>query len=380
MPKQAKLALKDGQVFTGTAFGAEGEVFGEVVFNTSMTGYQEILTDPSYCGQIVTMTYPQIGNYGINPEDVESSKPALRGFVCRELCEIPSNFRSTESLDEYLRNNNVIGLSGIDTRALVRKLRSAGVMTGVISTVDMDDESLVQKAQSSPELVGKDLIQEVMPEKNYQWEEGLHEFALRPGEVLRINESGTGPHVVAIDYGMKWNISRHLVEAGCQVTVVPGTSTSEEILALNPDGVFLSNGPGDPRPLKYAIETIQQLLGKVPMFGICLGQQLLGLALGGEIFKLKFGHRGANQPVLNKQSGQVEITCQNHGFALDPDSFGDDVEVTHINLNDDTVSGIRHKTHPAFGVQYHPESSAGPHDSRYLFNDFMELMSSAQTK
>ena len=322
------------------------------------------------------MTYPQIGNYGVNPEDVESGKPALRGFVCKEVCHKPSNYRSTQSLSDYLKEHNVLGIEGIDTRALVRHLRSGGVTTGVLSTVDLDDASLIAKAQSSPELVGQDLVKEVMPQKTIEWTESLHPLSRLPGE--KPSELENAPHVVAIDYGMKWNISRHLKELGCKVSMVPGTMTADEVLALKPDGVFLSNGPGDPRPLTYAVETIQGLLGKVPLFGICLGQQLLGLALGGEIFKLKFGHRGANQPVLNKATGQIEITCQNHGFAIDPDSLPDDAEVTHLNLNDETVSGIRHKTLPAFGVQYHPESSAGPHDSRYLFTQFLEMMNVSQ--
>ncbi len=376
MQQPAKLALADGTVFSGTAFGAQGEVYGEVVFNTSMTGYQEILTDPSYCGQIVTMTYPLIGNYGINPEDVESKGLSLRGFIVRELCREPSNFRATESLDDYLKANGIIGLEGIDTRALVRRIRVQGAMTGVLSTVDLDDASLVAKAKSSPALVGQDLVREVMPDAPCEWSEPLQELG-RPFDAhLHETETpnGNGPHVVAIDYGMKWNIPRHLRELGCRVTVVPGTSTADEILAMNPDGVFLSNGPGDPRPLDYAIGTIRNLLGKKPIFGICLGHQLLGLATGGEIYKLKFGHRGANQPVLNKDSGRVEITTQNHGFALNADSLPDDVEVTHVNLNDQTVEGIRHRKHKAFGVQYHPEASAGPHDSQYLFGEFLEMM------
>ena len=374
MSHPAKLALADGSVFTGIAFGAEGETYGEAVFNTSMTGYQEILTDPSYCGQIVTMTYPQIGNYGVNTEDVESSKPSLRGFVCRELCRFPSNFRSEQSLDEYLKQHNIIGVEGIDTRALVRKLRIAGVMTGVLSTTDLDDESLINKARQSPELTGQDLIRQVMPEQASEWSEGLSPLAHCHSTAESAETNEKSPHIVAIDYGMKWNIPRHLRDMGCQVTVVPGTMTADDILGLNPDGVFLSNGPGDPRPLDYAVGTIRDLLGQKPIFGICLGHQLLGLASGGSIFKLKFGHRGANQPVLNKQTGRVEITSQNHGFAIDADSLPDDVDVTHVNLNDNTVAGLRHKNHPAFSVQYHPEASAGPHDSRYLFNDFQSML------
>jgi carbamoyl-phosphate synthase small subunit len=376
----AKLALADGTVYTGNAFAASGEVYGEVVFNTSMTGYQEILTDPSYCGQIVTMTYPLIGNYGANTVDVESGGVALRGFVVRELCRFPSNQRLDWSLEDYLEQHGVIGIEGIDTRALVRRIRIHGAMTGVLSTTDSDDASLVKKAQASPELVGQDLVREVIPRESAEWSESLDELvqaAVTPG-YEGLNEAAAdpaqGPHVVAIDYGMKWNIPRHLRQLGCRVTVVPGTATAEEVLAFEPDGVFLSNGPGDPRPLGYAIETIRGLLGHQPIFGICLGHQLLGLALGAEIFKLKFGHRGANQPVLNHATGRVEITTQNHGFALDPESLGEEIEVTHVNLNDQTVEGIRSRQQAAFGVQYHPEASAGPHDSHYLFGDFRKML------
>ena len=375
MSATAKLALSDGTVFAGNAFGAAGEVFGEVVFNTSMTGYQEILTDPSYCGQIVAMTYPLIGNYGVNPEDVESGKLSLRGFLCRELCRHPSNYRSSQSLEDYLAENGVVGMEGIDTRALVRRIRAHGAMTGLLSTVDLDDESLVQKARQSPELVGRDLVREVIPEKASEWTGGLSDLANYAPVPKPALENARSFHVVAIDYGMKWNIPRHLNDLGCHVTVLPGTATAKEVLAQNPDGVFLSNGPGDPRPLDYAIGTIRDLLGQKPVFGICLGQQLLGLACGGEIYKLKFGHRGANQPVLNRKTGRVEITSQNHGFALDKETLPNSVEVTHINLNDNTVAGIRHLEHPAFGVQYHPEASAGPHDSRYLFHQFLAMMS-----
>lgn len=376
MQRLGKLALADGTVFTGTAFGAVGEVYGEVVFNTSMTGYQEILTDPSYAGQIVTMTYPLIGNYGTNEEDVESKGLSLRGFIVRELCRIPSNFRSSLPLDEYLAQAGIIGLEGIDTRALVKRLRIHGAMTGVLSTTDLDDASLVHKAQNSPELVGQDLVREVMPAESSDWQESLSALGTPADLEHAVGSDSNGPelHVVAIDYGMKWNIPRHLRHMGCRVTVVPGTSTADEILALKPDGVFLSNGPGDPRPLDYAIQTIRDLLPQLPVFGICLGQQLLGLACGGSIYKLKFGHRGANQPVLNRLTGRVEITTQNHGFALAPDSLPDNVEVTHVNLNDQTVEGIRHREYQAFGVQYHPEASAGPHDSHYLFAEFRKLM------
>jgi carbamoyl-phosphate synthase small subunit len=378
--RPAKLALSDGTVFTGRGFGAEGEIFGEVVFNTSMTGYQEILTDPSYCGQIVTMTYPHIGNYGSNREDVESGGLSLSGFIVRELCRFPSNYRSNWSLDEYLARHNVIGLEGIDTRSLVRRLRVQGVMTGVLSTTDLNDHSLIEKARRSPDIVGLDLVKSVMPRDPQTWTEGVNSLVrerITPGyDALHqpTADNSAGPHVVAIDYGMKWNIPRHLRQMGCRVTVVPGSATADEVLAHHPDGVFLSNGPGDPRPLDYAINTIRGLLGKTPIFGICLGHQLLGLALHGEIFKLKFGHRGANQPVLHRDTGRVEITSQNHGFALQADSLPKNVEVTHINLNDQTVEGIRCTDLPAFGVQYHPEASAGPHDSHYLFGEFRKLL------
>jgi carbamoyl-phosphate synthase small subunit len=383
MPQPAKLALADGTVFSGAGFGASGEVYGEVVFNTSMTGYQEILTDPSYNGQIVTMTYPLIGNYGINAEDVESGRLAIKGFIVRELCREPSNFRSQTSVDDYLREHNVIGLEGIDTRALVRRIRVRGAMTGVLSTVDLDDASLVRKAQSAPQLVGQDLVREVMPEAPCEWEQPLSDYVHHPSTPQAWSgetDPSDGPHVVAIDYGMKWNIPRHLRDMGCRVTIVPGTATAEEVLAHEPDGVFLSNGPGDPEPLTYAIDTIRGLMDKQPIFGICLGVQLLGLAFGGKTYKLKFGHRGANQPVLNKQTNKVEITTQNHGFAVDAESLPDDVEVTHVNLNDNTVEGIRHKTLPVFGVQYHPEASAGPHDSHYLFGEFRRLMEAGKVE
>jgi carbamoyl-phosphate synthase small subunit len=378
MSRPAKLALVDGTVFEGRAFGASGEVSGEVVFNTSMTGYQEILTDPSYCGQIVTMTYPLIGNYGINVEDVESGGLSLRGFVVKELCRRESNYRSIQSLDDYLREHGVIGIEGLDTRALVRRIRIHGAMTGIISTEDLDNDSLVEKARNSPELVGQDLAREVIPTQSAGWSEGLNEIIRDPVtggyDGLHAASTDEGPHVVAIDYGMKWNIPRHLKQLGCKVTVVPGTWSAEQILELSPAGVFLSNGPGDPRPLEYAISTIQGLLGKTPVFGICLGHQLLGLACGAEIFKMRFGHRGANQPVLDNSTGKVEITSQNHGFALDADSMPSNVEVTHLNLNDQTVEGIRHRDYPAFAVQYHPEASAGPHDSHYLFGQFREML------
>jgi carbamoyl-phosphate synthase small subunit len=365
----AKLALEDGTVYAGQAFGAPGETCGEVVFNTSMTGYQEVLTDPSYTGQIVTMTYPLIGNYGTTDEDCESKGIQVAGFIVRELTRIPSNFRSQRDLDSYLRASKITGIEGLDTRALVRRLRVRGAMNGILSTIDLDNASLVAKAKAFPGMEGRDLVSEVVPAHSFEWTKKCGQFAEhvlpdRPPE----------KRVVAIDYGMKWNILRCLTQIGCKVVVVPGTATAEEVLSHKPDGVFLSNGPGDPAAVGYAIQTVKNLLGKKPIFGICLGHQLLGLAFGAKTFKLKFGHRGANQPVRNEQTGQVEITTQNHGFAVDPVTLPADVEPTHINLNDRTLEGMRHKKLPVFSVQYHPEAAAGPHDSSYLFEQFRDLM------
>jgi len=365
----AKLALADGTVYTGVGFGAHGETCGEVVFNTSMMGYQEVLTDPSYTGQIVTMTYPLIGNYGTTVLDRESGGVQVAGFIVRELTRIPSNFRSDCDLDTYLKKSNVTGIEGIDTRSLVRRLRVRGAMNGVLSTVDLDDASLVAKARAFPGMEGRDLVSEVVPKKSFEWTEGFGQFC---EQVLPARPATK--HVVAVDYGMKWNILRCLTQVGCKVTVVPGTATAEQILAHKPDGVFLSNGPGDPAAVGYAIEAVKGVIGKKPVFGICLGHQLLGLAVGAKTFKLKFGHRGANQPVLNEKTGKVEITTQNHGFAVDPATLPSDMEATHINLNDRTLEGMRHKKLPVFSVQYHPEAAAGPHDSSYLFEDFRNMM------
>lgn len=368
--KRGFLALEDGSVYEGISIGADGEMDGEVVFNTSITGYQEILTDPSYRGQIVTMTYPMIGNVGINQEDVESGRPQVSGFVVRENSRIFSNFRSKNSLSDYLAEHKIVAISGIDTRALVRKIRDQGAQRGILSSIDFDADSLVAKARKSPGLVGRDLVREVIPTQKREWSEHLHALASQSNS----HENQHNYHVVCLDFGMKWNIPRHLADRGNRVTILPGTATAEDVLALNPDGVFLSNGPGDPEPLEYAISTIRNLLGKKPVFGICLGHQLLSLASGAKTFKLKFGHRGANQPVLHCGSGRVEITSQNHGFAVTEETLPDCLEITHRNLNDNTIAGVRHKHLPAFSVQYHPEASAGPHDSSYLFDDFQKLM------
>lgn len=372
----AKLALEDGTVFTGRAFGARGDVDGEVVFNTSMTGYQEILTDPSYHGQIVAMTYPQIGNYGVNPEDVESGRPWVRGFVVRELSPVVSNYRARGSLDEYMKEHGIPGVEGIDTRALVKITRVQGAMKGILSSVDLDDARLVERAKAAPGLVGRDLASEVMPPRVATWEPGFENPLVgRLGGGGERSE-GKSPHVVALDFGMKWNIPRCLVESGCKVTVMPGSTPAEAILERGPDGIFLSNGPGDPSALEGPVSTLRRLISVaaegrgVPIFGICLGNQLLGQALGAKTFKLKFGHRGANHPVRNERTGKVEITTQNHGFAVAVESLPKDVEATHVNLNDGTLEGLRHTRLPISAVQYHPEASAGPHDSHYLFAEF----------
>jgi carbamoyl-phosphate synthase small subunit len=370
--QMAKLALEDGTVFTGDSCGADGEVAGEVVFNTSMTGYQEILTDPSYRGQIVTMTYPEIGNCGVNDEDLESQHPQLAGFIVREDSRIVSNFRSHGALQPYLAKHGIVAIAGIDTRALVRRIRTKGALKGILSTTDLDDASLVGKAVDSPGLVGRDLVREVLPKQATNWQEGLSSWTRLPSyERPKFDKA---LHVVALDFGMKWNIARYLHDLECRVTVLPGTVSAKEVLSHQPDGVLLSNGPGDPEPLDYAIQTIRDLLGKVPLFGICLGHQLLSLACGAKTFKLKFGHRGANQPVLNLQTGRVEITTQNHGFAVERESLPNCLELTHVHLNDDTIAGVRHRTYPAFSVQYHPEASSGPHDSQYLFDMFRTMM------
>ncbi len=373
----AKLALEDGTIFSGSSFGAEGEVTGEVVFNTAMTGYQEILTDPSYRGQIVTMTYPEIGNYGVNSIDIEHDVPSLSGFIVREESRIYSNYRAEGDLSSYLKKHNVPGLAGIDTRALVRRIREKGAMRGIISTIDLDDESLVRKAASSPGLVGRDLVREVMSRQPMAWVEKLDDWTTT--EIGSAANSAGGTHIVCMDFGMKWNIPRHFASRGNRVTIVPGDTSADDIQRMEPDGIFLSNGPGDPEPLDYAQKTIAELLGKTPIFGICLGHQLLSLACGAKTFKLKFGHRGVNQPVLDLETGKVEITTQNHGFAVEQESLPDCLVVTHRNLNDDTIAGVRHREQNAFSVQYHPEAASGPHDSHYLFNRFQQQMGTVRT-
>ena len=371
MSTKAILALADGRIFEGRSFGAGGEVTGEVVFNTAMTGYQEVLTDPSYKGQMVTMTYTQIGNTGINPEDIESRGLFLSGFIVREYLDFPSNFRSTMTLDAYLKENGVVGIHGIDTRALTRHLRDHGAQNGIISSVDFDHASLVAKARAVPSMAGLDLASGVSVDKPYHWTEGL--WQLGQG-YPQVDPASLKYKVVAYDFGIKYNILRCLVDAGCDVTVVPATFPAEEALAMNPDGIFLSNGPGDPEPLTASIDIIKQFVGKKPIFGICLGHQLLGLALGGKTVKLPFGNHGSNLPVMDMATRKVEITSQNHGFAVDLDSLGNTACLGHENLNDQTVEGIRHCDLPIFSVQHHPEASPGPHDSQYLFGRFVEMM------
>ena len=371
---KAKLALENGTVFTGESFGASVEISGEVVFNTSMTGYQEILTDPSYAGQIVTMTYPLIGNYGVNLEDLESVKPQVAGFIVKEYSEFFSNFRAQSSLGDWLAKHHIMGIQGLDTRMLTKMIRTKGAMRGILSSVDLDDDSLVAKANAAPSMKGMDLTKQVTTAKPYRWDDvDTTPFALQPAIKAKLN--GHRWNVVVLDYGVKHNILRRLTSYGCSLTVVPSSATAEEILGMNPDGIFLSNGPGDPAAVKYAILNIKKLLGKKPIFGICLGHQLLALALGGKTYKLKFGHRGGNHPVKNLHSQAIEITSQNHGFAVDGDSLDPaSVEITHINLNDNTNEGLRHRTLPVFSVQYHPEASPGPHDSDYLFAQFIDMM------
>ena len=370
--QQAILALEDGSIFEGTSFGAPVQRTGEVVFNTAITGYQEIFTDPSYCGQIVVLTNPQIGNYGANAADSEAPAPYIEGLVVREISPVASNWRADDKAEHFLAQYGIPVIADVDTRRLVRLLRDRGALRGVIATGEQDLEQLVQTARNAPSMAGQNLVSRVSTASSYSWTHGV--------DPVSPSDKASAPddprfHVVAYDYGIKRNILRHLVQIGSKLTVVPAATSADDVLALHPDGVFLSNGPGDPEPLERQSSEVRKLIGKVPVFGICLGHQILGLALGGKTYKLKFGHHGANHPVLNHQTGKVEITSQNHGFCVDPDSLqSSEVEITHLNLNDNTVEGMRHRSEPVFCVQYHPEAAPGPHDSHYLFRDFANLM------
>jgi carbamoyl-phosphate synthase small subunit len=382
MSNNAVLALEDGMVYRGRAWGAHGERTGEIVFNTSMMGYQEILTDPSYAGQIVTMTYPLIGNYGANDEDVESRRSFVEGFVVREYSEVSSNWRSRISLDEYLKQHGIVGISELDTRALVRHIREKGAMRACISSIDQDEKSLVEKAKSAPHMLGRNLVDEVTCGDPYQWSGSKDEqstidpiTAVQKGAGSLLLPQEEPFRVVVYDFGIKHYILRYLEAFGCRVTVVPARTSADDVLALAPDGIFLSNGPGDPAALPGIVGEVKQLIRAAPIFGICLGHQLLGLAFGGKTYKLKFGHRGGNQPVKNLKTDRIEITSHNHGFAVDPESLNPgEIELTHLNLNDNCLEGFRHKSLPVFSVQYHPEAGPGPHDATYLFHEFIAKM------
>jgi carbamoyl-phosphate synthase small subunit len=370
--EQAVLALEDGTIFEGTSFGAPVQRTGEVVFNTAITGYQEIFTDPSYCGQIVVLTNPQIGNYGANLADCEAGAPYIEGLVVREISPVASNWRADDKAEHFLAKHGIPVIADVDTRRLVRLLRDRGAMRGVIAVGEHEHSELIAAARNSPSMTGQNLVSKVSTEASYTWIQGVEPVSASDKLAAADPQQF---HVIAYDYGIKRNILRHLVQIGSRVTVVPAATGSEEVLALKPDGVFLSNGPGDPEPLERQAAEVKKLIGKVPVFGICLGHQILGLALGGKTYKLKFGHHGANHPVLNRRTEKVEITSQNHGFCVDPDSLRDsEIEITHMNLNDDTVEGLRHRSEPVFCVQYHPEAAPGPHDSHYLFQDFAALM------
>ncbi len=381
MPTNAILALEDGRCFEGTAFGSIGTTTGEICFNTSMTGYQEVITDPSYRGQIVSMTYPQIGNYGINPEDAESKGPHIRALVIGELCEVPSNWRSTQPLSSYLEENHILGIEGVDTRALTKHLRSLGAMRACVTT-ELDADAAIAAAKASPKMEGMDYVTEVSTPDSYLWAEESREWALpnvlagKQGYYVALPP--VRHRIVAYDFGLKYNILRRLRQAGFEVEVVNSNTTAAEVMAKKPDGLFLSNGPGDPAALGDIHKEIRQLIGKLPIFGICLGNQILAHAFGGATFKLKFGHRGGNQPVKDLRTGKISITSQNHGFAVDPDSLPPEIEVTHINLNDNTVEGMRHRDFPVFSVQYHPEAAPGPNDAAYFFKEFADLIDSTK--